>query len=139
MKSLFVLLILVMFPVFSCCQAAIFPEVLAYMRANGFTIVSDKYAYLKQGETSSYSEAFSKGRNYIICTGSDDSNVNDTDVTVYNSDGSIYMSDNESSKAATLTFEPAFTRSMTVTMKNYASSTPNSASNIRTVIAYIVR
>lgn len=119
----------------SYCQSS-YSELKAYLKNQGYSISTEQYADLKQGETAGHTKEFYKGTSYVIVAMSEDNDVKDVDIYLNNLDGSEYLKDTDTESVAVIKFDPSFTRSMRVVVKNYRSDTPYYASRCRFIIAY---
>ncbi len=111
-------------------------HVVDMLEEDGYTISTEKYGYLKEGEIVFSDKTFSEGLQYKIVGISNDSHVNDIDLFLYNEDGTLYSSDESSDAVAIINFYPSFTREMRIKIKNADSDTPYDASLCRFVVAY---
>ena len=116
--------------------SADYKEAIALLKDKGYSISTEQYAYLKEGETAYNLKTFYANLDYVVVAMSDDDNVNDVDIYLYDDDGSEYAKDADSKSVAVLTVSPLVTRDMKVVIKNYSSSTPGTTSKCRFVIAY---
>ena len=117
-------------------QSAHYRELKAYLINEGFSISTEQYADLAQGETAGHTKTFYKGTSYVIIAVSDDNDVRDVDIYLNNTNGGEYDKDTSTESYAVLKFEPSFTRDMRIVIKNYASNTPYYSSRCRFIIAY---
>lgn len=136
MKKLLFISCFILSTTLALAQGNSYREVKAYLRREGYTISNDLYADLRQGNTSYYHKTFYAGLSYIIVALSDDRDVRDVDVCLYESNGDKYECDTDTEVAAAITFSPSFQRTMRVEIINYRSNTPNYASRCRYIIAY---
>ncbi len=113
-----------------------YKEAIAILKDKGYSISTEQYAYLKEGETAYNMKTFYANLDYVIVAMSDDDNVNDVDIYLYDDDGSEYSKDADSKSVAVLTVSPLVTREMKIVIKNYSSSTPDVTSKCRFVVAY---
>jgi len=111
-------------------------QVLALLKDKGYSISTEQVADLKQGETAYHFKTFYKNLDYVIVAMSDDDDVSDVDVYLYEEDGDEYTKDTDTKNVAVVKMSPLVTRDMKVVIKNYASSSPNYASKCRFVVAY---
>ncbi|MDR2475381.1 MAG: hypothetical protein LBD45_05940 [Bacteroidales bacterium] len=136
MKSIFIVVMLAIFALPMFGQSSKYKEARAYLLNEGYSISTEQYADLAQGETAGHTKTFYKNSEYFIFAISDDSDVTDVDIYLNDASGSIYTKDTDTSNVAVVTFSPSFTREMRVVMKNYASNTPSYKSRCRILIAY---
>ncbi len=113
-----------------------YQELKVLLRLDGWTISTEQYAYLKQGESAYFYKTFQNALDYIIVGISDDNDVTDIDLHLYNSDGSEYDKDDTPDAAAEIWVSPYYTGQLRLTIKNAGSNTPHYASKCRFVIAY---
>ena len=135
-KIILMLVVSLLFSLNIYGQSGNYFELMGRLSHNGYSISTDRYADLKQGQTTSYTRTFYEGTEYLIFGLSDDNDVLDVDIYLYRMDGTEYDKDTDSESVAVVEFYPSFTREMKVTVKNYSSLTPNYASRCRIIIAY---
>ncbi|MDR2495655.1 MAG: hypothetical protein LBD21_00785 [Tannerellaceae bacterium] len=137
MKKFFIMILIIISAQASAQVGSVaYREAKALIINNGYKIASEQYADLAQGESATYTKEFYKGNEYIIIGMSDDSDVNDVDIYLKSTDGEEYTKDADSSDVAVVRFEPSFSRSMRVVIKNYDSDTPTYESRCRILIGY---
>jgi hypothetical protein len=136
MKKMFFFLALTCFASICFSQSAKYYETMAWFKNHGFTIASDKYCDMKAGDYCDFTKQFSKGLEYQVYAFSDDDDVNDVDLFLYDYDGSFYSSDVTYGRSAEIDLTPLFTRTMTIRFKNANSNYPNYNSRIRVVVAF---
>ena len=133
------LLVFLLIPLFSFnvyCQSGALNEIRDWLKHNGYKILPEQVANLKQGESAHHSRTFYKEYEYVIIGLSDDDDVTDVDLFLQRMDGTEFDKDDDSDDSALINFDPTFTREMKVVIKNYSSRTPNYASKCRIIIAY---
>lgn len=101
----------------------------------GYSIDKDSYAMLAKGEQFYVEKTFYAGWEYILVAFSIDTDVKDVDVSVYETDGSLYKKDVDAEAIALVEINTPITRKMTIYVKNYNSDTPTLESNCRLLIA----
>jgi hypothetical protein len=121
---------------FSQSGSSEYRQVLSLLKDKGYSISTEQVADLKQGETAYHFKTFYKNLDYVIVAMSDDDDVTDVDVYLYEEDGDEYTKDTDTKNVAVVKMSPLLTRDMKVVIKNYASNSPNYASKCRFVIAY---
>lgn len=117
-------------------MASSYARVLTMLKANGYTISQEKYSTLEEGESAYGYKEFFAGNDYKIVAISNDANVTDIDLFVYDEDESDYTSDTKASEVAIVNFHPLSTREMRIEIKNVSSDTPDDESTCRYVVAY---
>lgn len=110
-------------------------EMRAKIRDAGYSIYEEKTYNLKKGATASYTRTFYSSTQYAIVAISEDTDVSDIDIMLYETSGDLYKQDTEADATPIVDFAPSVTRSMKVVVKNYNTSTPNYASPVRLIIA----
>jgi hypothetical protein len=120
----------------SFTQQGAYNERKAYLRSQGYAIVDEYYSDLKQGETTYKYRSFSKDGRYVVFAMSEDTDVEDIDLYVYESNGEEYVQDNTVKRMAAVDINPLVTRELKMVVKNYKSRTPNYASRCRFLVAY---
>ena len=111
-------------------------EVLSLLKDKGYTISTEQVADLKQGETAYHFKTFYNNLDYVIVAMSDDDDVSDVDIYLYEDNGDEYTKDTDTKNVAVVKMSPLVTREMKIVIKNYASNSPNYASKCRFVVAY---
>lgn len=111
-------------------------EIKDWVEEKGYTIATTQYATLKEGETAYHYRNLYSTREYIIVAFSEDKDVKDVDVFLYDDDGSELRKDADASSLAIVKFSPSYTREMKIVIKNCRSYTPSYASTCRFVVAY---
>jgi hypothetical protein len=136
MKKMLLLLAFVAGTFYSIAQSGAFNERKAYLRNQGYTILDEFYDDLKEGySTYRYRNFYSSG-SYIIFAMSEDTDVEDVDLYVYETDGDEYISDHTVRRMAAVDVNVLVSREMKIVVKNYKSRTPSYASRCRFLIAY---
>jgi hypothetical protein len=136
MKKIIFLAIVLMISFNVRSQTTDYREYVAYLKQNGYSISAELYADLKQGASATHTKYFSSGLHYIIVACSDDGEVRDLDIYVYDNDGNVYVKDTKASSFAVVDMTLMFSRNMEVAIKNYSSNYPNYSSRCRFFIAY---
>ncbi len=111
-------------------------EIRAILRNNGWSITEERYGTAQQGNTIYSYIPFYSDRKYLIFSFSEDTDVKDVDLYVYEDTGELYASEIENAATASLKFDVYATRTMKVVVKNCRSLTPNYASTLKFIIAY---
>lgn len=111
-------------------------EIKAYLRQEGFSISTEQYANLSEGETARYFKNFYSGTDYAIIAYSEESGVQDIDVYLYDDDGSLIVKDTDTKDIAIITYSPYVTRQMKVVIKNYNSTSSYHEYDCKFIIAY---
>lgn len=117
-------------------QGSTLDQITSALKAENYLIVENRYANLKQGEISYQFRTILQGLSYIFIAYSEDIDVRDIDVYLYDSDGSVLKSDTKVINLAAVAITPSYSREIKIVMKNYKSFTPNYASLCRYIIAY---
>lgn len=107
-----------------------------YTINNGYSIVEDKWGYSAQGGTLYSYKTFYAGCTYIVFGMSQDTDVQDVDMHLYYSDGTLYTKDNTTDKAAAVEITPLVNVTLKIVLTNYRSNTPNDRSLCRYFVAY---
>ena len=113
-----------------------YKDVLAQLRLDGYTIVTQSYGTLKQAESAYKLYSFLPYRDYIIVGISNDYNVTDVDLHVYDKHGYVYEKDDGPDDVAVVHIYTYSTQQMKVMIKNAKTDTPDDKSTCRFVIAY---
>lgn len=110
----------------------------AYIENLGYTCKAEYsfYSLLSEGEKFYSYKTFHPGNDYIIVAFSEDSDVQDIDVYLCLTDGTIYKEDTDTESTAVLTFSPAYEITMKTYVKNYSSDDPGYSSRCWVVIGY---
>jgi hypothetical protein len=118
-------------------QSCKYNDYLEVLRNKGYSISKEIKVSLSEDETGYYWKTFAKGLDYIIVAASDDEDVSDVDLYLYDDDGStLKVKDTDVSSLAVVSFTPNYERSMKIIVKNYKSSTPSFSSTLRFIVAY---
>jgi hypothetical protein len=112
---------------------------LQMLRSAGYSISTEQYADLQQGEAAVHTKSFVAGIEYAIVACSNDGDVTDLDIFVETPSGIVLYKDDDTSNLAIVRFSVSYTRDLVVRIKNYASRTPYYASRCRFVVAYRIR
>jgi hypothetical protein len=103
----------------------------------GYTISKEMEVNISEGQTGYSYKTFYEGLTYIVYAMSEDGDVTDIDVYVYDtSDDEILKRDTEADDVAVVSFTPNKEIDGKVVIKNYKSSDPNYESRCRYIIAY---
>jgi hypothetical protein len=103
----------------------------------GYTISKEMEVNISEGQTGYSYKTFYEGLTYIIYAMSEDRDVSDIDIYVYDtSDDEILKRDAEDDDVAVVSFTPNRDIEGKVVIKNYKSSDPNYESRCRYIIAY---
>lgn len=121
---------------FSQSGSAAYHEVLSLLKDKGYSISTEQVADLKQGETAYHFKTFYQNLDYVIVAMSDDDDVTDVDIYLYEQNGDEYTKDTDTKNLAVVKMSPLVTRDMKIVIKNYASNSPNYGSKCRFVVAY---
>src|SRR3569833_128362 len=92
-------------------------QVLALLKDKGYSISTEQVADLKQGETAYHFKTFYKNLDYVIVAMSDDDDVTDVDVYLYEEDGDEYTKDTDTKNVAEVKLSRLVTRDMKVVIK----------------------
>jgi len=103
---------------------------------HGYTINQDKYGYIVKGDYIYESYTFYAGTTYLIYAMSEDDDVTDVDIYLYNTNGSIYIKDSTKDSDAAVVFTPDYNIVLKVVVKNYISYDPYNKSLCRFFIGY---
>ena len=117
-------------------RSAAYSEIIAILKSNGWSISEERYGDARQSNTIASNKMFYASTQYLIYAFSEDDDVRDVDISLFESDGNLYASDASSSPTASLKFTTYVTREMKVVVKNYRSLSPGYASRLKFVIAY---
>ena len=135
-------LILLLFSVLSLSSFSQNPltiyEVKGYLTGLGYT-VDDKNIWSKALTQDDYFfcyKHFSPGLEYVIFAISEDGDVQDLDVYIYNSDGSVFKKDNDYSNIGLIEYSPTIDITRKCVVKNFKSNDPYYPSKCWLVVAY---
>jgi len=104
---------------------------------NGYTIAYDGYCDLSEGQTCKAFHTFYKGNDYKVVAFSNDGDVTDIDVYLYEKNGDDQIDkDADATDLAVVNFSPSYTRECKIVWKNYASNSPKTESRVRCFICY---
>jgi len=103
---------------------------------NGYTIADDKYCDLSEGQTCKAFHTFYHGNDYKVVAFSNDGDVTDIDVYLYDADGDVVDKDADATDLAVVNFSPTKTGEYKIIWKNYASNSPKTESRVRCFVAY---
>jgi hypothetical protein len=106
-----------------------------YFKDHGYAIGQEWNCPLKEGEYFTKTFKFESGITYDIVALSEDNDVLDVDMQLFE-DGELYTGDTKSSAYAEVAFTPQEDRTLTIKTKNYSSKTPYYASKVYFMIAY---
>ena len=111
-------------------------EIIDKLKYDDYTIYSEGFADLKQGESESRKVYFAGGDKYIIICFSDDNNVLEVGIDLERmQDGTIDDTKaTDKAKIAWVEFAPKVTKKMKVAVTNHSTHTPNYASRCRIII-----
>lgn len=135
-KKLLLLVAIVFITSKSFAQSETYLRELRVLKSYGYTIGDEEKVNCVEGGTGYYYHTFSKGLTYIIVGCSDDENVSDVDLFLYDLDGNELKRDTDVSNLAMLSFVPNYDVRLKVVIMNYKSSTPDFASTCRFVVAF---
>lgn len=137
MKRIMFVALLLLSSIFSFSQSGLdkYYYAVKYLQNNGYSIDRQEYGLLKEGQYYYYEKTFYEGYTYAIVALSIDEDVQDLDLYVYESDGSLHIKDADKKPAAGVDVSVSFTRKMTVKVVNYDSDTPTVPSNCKLIIA----
>lgn len=111
--------------------------VTSNMGSMGWKLSNNRYAFLKEGvSTDWWSATFYSGTEYAVVAFSNDEDVEDMDVEVQYPGGGTYAKDKDTDDFAMVTFSPAVDRTLKIRMTNYASDTPDFASECHYLVFY---
>ena len=96
---------------------------------------SGEYIF-KEGEYAEYWKPFYVGISYAIVAYTDDPGVQDIDVYLYDTDGSVLVKDTEQATFAIVYYRPYVSRRMRVVIENYDSSSKYRSYNCKFIILY---
>jgi hypothetical protein len=136
MKKMLLLFAFMAGAFYSIAQNGAFNERKAYLRNQGYSILDEFYDDLKEGYTTYRYRNFYASGSYIIFAMSEDTDVEDIDLYVYETNGDEYVSDYSVRRMAAVDINVLVSREMKIVVKNYKSRTPYYASRCRFLIAY---
>lgn len=113
-----------------------YSQVKNMLLADGYTISQELYADLQEGGTTYKWKTYTEGNDYIIVAVSDDDDVLDLDLYLYNSNLDLYDSDDERDDIAIIHYSPYYTKQMKVVVKNSSSYNAGYAHRCKFIIAY---
>ena len=114
----------------------VYDAVRNYMDSRNYTVAEDRYKDMKEGESTYLYRTFVKGYTYIIYGFTDDEDVQDLDLYLYDSDGTRIKEDIETDARPVIFFTPSYTRELKIVLKNAESDTPYYASNCRFMVGF---
>lgn len=121
----------------SQAQTARYRQALQKLESMGYTISKEMMVNISEGQTGYSYKTFYEGLTYIIYAMSEDGDVQDIDVYVYDtSDDGILKRDTEADDIAVVSFTPGRDIEGKVVIKNYKSDDPKYESKCRYIIAY---
>lgn len=135
MKKFFLPLMCLVLGLTGYAQSPRYLEAKALLRESGYTIYDEKTYSLKKGQKASYTRQFYSSSEYVIVGLSDDGDVSDIDIKLYETSGELYKKDTATDAVPWVSFDPSVSRSMKIEVLNYDTSTPNYASPIRLIVA----
>ena len=133
MKKLFLLLsgILFIATQASAQKSEYYNERVKNLKNLGYAICDEYNVKVEQGETGYAYRSFESDVSYRIVAFSDDADVSDVDLYLYDDDGELYKKDDDQEDIAIVEFQPwSGTRKFKVVVKNVKSRTPNDESYI---------
>jgi hypothetical protein len=136
MKRINLCISLIAITMCSYSQSNTYNERKAYLRNEGYTIFEEFYEDLREGNLMFKDRTFYKNGTYIIFAMSEDTDVEDVDLYVYETNGDQYTSDNSVRRMAAVDINLMVSRELRIVVKNFKSRTPNYASRCRFLIAY---
>jgi len=110
--------------------------VVATLKLMGYSIGQEWHSQLKEGQYFTKEFTFNEGVNFDIIALSEDGDVQDVDMAIFNPGGERVAKDTRTDNYAEVNFTPSYTRDLTVEVKNYRSYTPNYASTVYFIVAY---
>ena len=117
-------------------QGPLYKEMKALLKSEGYTISEEYYSDLAEGAFFYNTKMFYTDNHYLIVALSDDADVQDVDLYLYEEDGSEYEKDTDTDAMAVIHFEPVVGRTMKMSVKNYDSDTPNYESRCWLIVAF---
>lgn len=120
----------------SIANASFYTEAKQMALDDGYTIVDEKYGDISEGGYIYDFRTMYAKLNYIIVAESQDADVEDVDIIVYNEDGVISHKDIDKDSIALINFTAGFTRTVKIEVINYKSKTPKYQSRCRYFVAY---
>jgi len=111
-------------------------EIRAYLKKEGYSISTEQYAYLSEGEMAGHTKTFYSGTEYAIIAYTEDYGVKDIDVYLYDDDGSVLVKDIETERFAIIEYKPYISREMRAVIKNYESESSIKEYKCKFIIAY---
>lgn len=136
MKKFFLMLVLLISSLTMFSQTTDYDYYKNYYRNAGWNIGLEQYGTATQGSTVYSYVNFYSGYNYKVIAMSNDRDVTDVDIYIYQSDGTLFTKDADASRLAIVTFSCSLSQQVKIVVKNYASRTPNYASTLRFFVAY---
>ena len=106
------------------------------MNNEGYSLSTTKYVYLSEGESYYISKTMYSGNDYIIIAFSDDSDVKDLDISLYDEYGDLVDSSTSSENVEMLTAHAWGTTNTKIKVKNYDSYSSYSTYKIKVMIFY---
>lgn len=113
----------------SAQKSEYYQERIKNLKNLGYAICDEYNVKIEQGETGFAWRTFESDVSYRVVGFSDDADVTDVDLYLYDDDGELYKKDDDNEDIAIVEFQPwSSTRKMKVVIKNVSSRTPNDES-----------
>ena len=111
-------------------------ELKALLRKGGYTISTEQYAMLSRGESAYHNKTFYSATEYIVVVYSEEDEVKDIDVYLYDNDGSLLVKDTDANAFAIIEYSPYLSREMQIVFKNYNCISSYKEYECNLIIAY---
>lgn len=112
-------------------------EIKALYESQGYTLSDDDFFTISEVNNNLYKyRNFYSGTEYIIVVYPEESGINDLDLYLYDSDGSLLSKDSDSQPVAIVEYEPYTSRQMKVVVKLYDAYSSTYNYDVRLLIFY---
>lgn len=136
-KKLFLLAALIaIFGLQSFAQSDRYKDGVKKLKELGYTIADEMKVNISEGMTGYSYRKFYGSLTYAVFAISEDKDVVDLDVYVYDEDGEVVEKDADESDIAVVTFKTGTDTNGKIVIKNYKSKDPKYESLCRYVVAY---
>ena len=135
-KLLLLIALITFFGLQSFAQSDRYKEGVKKLKELGYTIADEMKVNISEGMTGYSYRKFYGSLKYAVFAISEDKDVIDLDVYVYNEDGEVVEKDADESDIAVVSFKTGYDTDGKIVIKNYKSKDPDYKSLCRYVVAY---
>lgn len=135
-KKLPLLALFVLFAATAFAQSQRYQDGVQKLKDMGYTIADEMKVNISEGMTGYSHRHFYGSLKYAIFAVSEDKDVIDLDIYVYDENGEVYEKDTDESDIAVITFKTGYDMDGKIVVKNYKSNDPDYKSLCRYVVAY---